>query len=253
MPTITLPGLERLAFRCLLEWRDLIEAGRHKAAQRKAKWVVQYCLDTLAAAEKPRDWKVREGTRIIGILFRGCEEFSDLSAALASLHWQKKPKAVEKAWWNLCNARDRVRHCRDFYDDETLPWILDGLDAAEEAFRKAFGPGLYLDPQIDLRKAKCSICGGEIGQCYHMPGNRYGALLCRAIPEEFDVRAVSLAETPSDPRCRVWPWHYKAGGAFEGTVVTKFAVDDFLPKRSEGQADKGSSRTESVGDRDSEA
>lgn len=244
MSVITLPGLERLACRSLSEWRSLVEAGRHKPAQRKARWVVRRCLSILTGPEKPRDWRVREGARVIAILFRGCEEFSELAAALASLPWEKKPKVIEKAWLNLCNARDRVKYCRDFYPDETLPWILEGLDAAEETFRKAFGPGLYLDPLIHLRKAKCSICGEELGQCGHVPGRKYGALVCRAIPQEFDIRAVTLSETPTDPRCRVWPWHYRADGYLEGIVVSKFAVDDFLPPRSQVEA---ASREEGAG------
>ena len=53
------------------------------------------------------------------------------------------------------------------------------------------------------RKWKCSICHGDLEECPHKIGKRYGNVKCQPMAKEIEPIETSIVKVPKDPRCRI--------------------------------------------------
>ena len=101
-------------------------------------------------------------------------------------------------WDFLINAQSSVRTAAQVHE------IAINLNAEEYANRLhlieklLFSPQIFFSPSFVIKKAECSICGKEYGECEHVVGKAYMEKMCYKIIKEFEIREISIVEDPAD-------------------------------------------------------
>lgn len=168
-----------------------------------------------------------------GIGFRGLEELTDLAEIAAEFEWYQNHKSVEHAWFLLQNCKDRFESS---FPSIPIPknikeTIYSFIEVLNTDFLTLFGSGLYVSPEIIIKKSVCSICKRDFRTCPHLPNHVYSGKICRMEPTEIlPGDCVVILSHPKDPRCRLWPWHIEKDGSIihDVPLIISFKVDDFL-------------------------
>ena len=95
---------------------------------------------------------------ITGVLFKGLTEFIQLAELTRDTQWPFDNKRTETIWGLMWNAIDRFEYCKRYFQSEDFSWIQNKLQELHENFKSNFGHGLYLSPEILIKKESCSIC-----------------------------------------------------------------------------------------------
>jgi len=223
--------IEEVALIALHEWHSLISTGQIKKVRDKAQVIVDKCKSLLKDIELGEIPEKCNKALILGILFRGLQDFIDLSETINPPNWKNEPSLIEKAWIQMWDCKERIEYASHFYNERILDWVLRKIDSLEQDFLANFGTGLYSSPEILIKREICSICNNDFRSCEHISGGIYNGLRCVSIPQDFELRSVSIVEVPEDPRCRIWPWQLKEG---ENKVIdTCIRLDDFMNELDE--------------------
>lgn len=164
-----------------------------------------------------------------GVSLRGILDYINIRQIIETENWLKDTKLLDLVWTRMCDCRDRI---------ESYPGLLQGvlvssaeslLKELEKFYYENFGHGLYMSPEIKVKKRICSICKENIKLCDHIPGRLYGGIMARQIMAEMEPISVSIVENPEDLRCRMWPWNFdeKTSGCTV-PILSIFYVDDFI-------------------------
>ncbi|MDP2216015.1 MAG: hypothetical protein Q8J68_01825 [Methanolobus sp.] len=171
---------------------------------------------------------------VVGILFRGLQNLIDLQIITSSSDWKKQPKNVEKAWILLCDFRERIHYISHYIPSDTIKVLIEQIAYFESVFLKEYGQGLYMSPEMLIKKLTCNVCGEDLRICDHEPRIIYNGVLCMGIPEEIIPKGASLVDNPADHRCRIWSWNTKKANETDpsltvtGIMLTSFRLDDFI-------------------------
>jgi hypothetical protein len=60
-----------------------------------------------------------------------------------------------------------------------------------------------LSTAYKVRKWECSICHGDLEECPHEVGKKYGNVKCQMIATDVEPIDISVVYVPKDPRCRI--------------------------------------------------
>lgn len=226
-----MPNLEKAADEALKNWLSLLRAGQTAHARSTLQPLIDECKALIKSSADTSE-RVRNKAFILGVLFRGFQDFTELVQSTLPPGWIDEPQTVENAWDKLWAAKDRLAYVRSACDHKTIEWVLSQLESVEKLFVERFGPGLYSSPEIIAKIELCTVCDQDFRSCSHIAGRIYGGKRCAKIPRQIEARGISIVQHPVDPRCRLWPWQLKEeNGQYEivGTcILTAFRIDDFL-------------------------
>ena len=96
---------EKIISNAIKDWFQEIKKKDYDTAKRIAKRVVNYCKNIVLGGKDSQ----KKVALIVGIFFRGLEEFTILLKITNSSEWFKVPETVEKAWILLQNCKDRFK------------------------------------------------------------------------------------------------------------------------------------------------
>jgi len=231
MPEIT--RIVKLYDKSINDWTLKISKQQYREARLIATKKVKQCRKIILF--DPNEEDLKNISLLYGIAFRGLEELTDLAEIVAEYEWYKKHESVERAWFLLQNCKDRFESSLEFVmvTSKIKETISSFLDIIEKDFFALFGPGLYISPEIVIKKSVCSICKSDYRSCPHLPNHIYNGKICRSEPTEIGPgNCIVILQNPKDLRCRLWPWHQEQ--AKEGLVlhdmplIISFKIDDFL-------------------------
>ena len=205
-------------------WQEEAKAKRWNRADESLQKALARCKDTHSSSD---DGKEKNAALLSGILIRGIQDATQLFRLSSTEGWSMDTSRIEDAWISLCAAQDRLSYVSTFTNLSKLAWLMDRLNAMDAEFMRVLGPGMYMSPEILVRKELCSVCQQDIKGCDHIPGHLYAGVRCFGIVQDMDLESISVVMNPKDRRCRIWPWRYR-GDRFESVVATVFALDDFL-------------------------
>jgi hypothetical protein len=215
-------------------WTKKISKQRYQEAKLVAANKVKACRKIILFDPGANE-NLKNISLIYGIFFRGLEDLTDLSEIVAKYEWYKENESVEKAWLLLQNCKERFESSSKIVmvPSEIKETIDSFLDTIEKDFLALFGPGLYVSPEILIKKSICSICKTDYRTCPHLPNHLYNGKICRIEPTEIGPgNCVVILPHPKDPRCRLWPWHQEKEGdglkIHNIPLIISFKIDDFL-------------------------
>lgn len=210
------------------KWFENLKKRNYSICNSIANDQLKLCKEIL----KKRIWNDDEEENniafICGVLFKGFSEFVKLAGLTRNINWPKDNKKTETIWNLMWNCLDRFDFCYRYFKGDDFNWIIAKLSQLESNFMENFGSGLYSSPEILIKKEICSICQQDIRICAHISGELYSGIMCYGVPNDIQIRAISLVTVPRDPRCRMWPWNMKEDRTLTGTVMTFFRIDDWL-------------------------
>lgn len=164
---------------------------------------------------------------VMGVLFKGFIEFTQLALLTRDTEWPKDQQRTESIWQLMCNCIDRFDFCRKILLSSDFNMQLESLEGLRQNFLQNFGNGIYASPEIYIKKEICSICEQDTRACLHLPGNLYNGKMCYSVPQDMEMKTVSLVTIPRDPRCRMWHWNLKEDNTITGAILTLFRIDDW--------------------------
>lgn len=171
---------------------------------------------------------------VVGILFRGIQNLINLQDITNSSDWTSQPKIVEKAWILLCDFRERIYYASNYNVFDDLNLLIEKIRYFENVFLDKYGHGLYVSPEINIKRLRCNICGEDFSICEHNARIIYNGILCMGIADKIIPKGVSIVDNPQDYRCRIWPWNTENSNELESSstftviALTLFRLDDFL-------------------------
>ncbi len=170
---------------------------------------------------------------VILVLFKLLQDFAILLQITQDKTWHSNNKIVELVWIKLCDCKDRIEFCIQYYDIEIIELVLNSLYKLESFFRDVYGNGMYNSPGLLIDKLVCNICNKDARGCPHIEGRIYNGTICHYQPVNVQCDHIALVKVPKDPRCRIWPWQSQdnpngEGIILETCVLTNFMIDDFL-------------------------
>lgn len=220
--------LEKSAFFALKNWYSFVDSGKKKQARDQAQLVINMCKNVLKNVRRGVDPENRNKALCFGILFRGLQDFIDLTEITDAPHWITEHALIEKAWTKMWDCKERVEYASYFCHERTIEWVLSRIEFSEKVFFTAFGPGLYSSSEIIAKQEICNVCKKDFRSCDHIAGGIYDGIRCVAKPKDIQLRRVSIVQAPEDPRCRIWPWQLREDNTMETCIMTAFRVDDFI-------------------------
>lgn len=189
-------------------------------------------VDSLAAelSDKTRHpEEERNYLYVAAIFIRGLYDYTLIRMVLQDSHWHRNTDLLDCVWTKYWDCRDRFAFSRSIAAGDFVDHLATLLDSLAAFYQENLGEGLYMSPDILIRREECSICGSDFRSCQHIAGRLYNGLLCRAIAREFEPQSASIVDHPEDPRCRLWPWNCDPNkSTIKGAVMTFFQIDDFL-------------------------
>ena len=215
------------------EWQKLTDMNRYEQAKSLSRAFIQVCKRLIVNSDDSVDNDVRSKALILGILFRGLEDYNDLSELTSIEDWESETKQIEKIWSKMWDCLERIEYASSHLTNaEVLTSILRSVFELKSWFVEEYGHGFYSSPEILIKREVCSICKCNFKVCGHFAGAIYGGIRCVSEPKDFELRSISIVEFPEDPRCRIWPWQFQKGNALETAVLTTFRLDDFIEDNS---------------------
>jgi len=220
--------LEKSAFFALKNWYSLIDSGNKKQARDQAQLVINMCKNVLKSVRCGVDPENRNKALCFGILFRGLQDFVDLTEITDVPDWITEHALIEKAWTKMWDCKERIEYASYFCHERTIEWVLSRIEFLEKVFFTTFGPGLYSSPEIIAKQEICNVCKNDFRSCDHIAGRIYDGIRCLVKPKDIQLRRVSIVEAPKDPRCRIWSWRLREDNTTEICIMTTFRMDDFI-------------------------
>ena len=105
------------------------------------------------------------------------------------------------AWERLIDAQIAAANAaRAHAVAENMSHYAVRLEAIEA---RLFPPQVFTSPGMIIRRAQCSICGSEYGDCSDVKGRAYLGEMCGRIISDSEVTEVSFVDEPANKRCRM--------------------------------------------------
>ncbi len=115
-----------------------------------------------------------------------------------------KEDEPNEAWDFLINAQSAVRTAAQAHNiaiDLNAEGYANKLHLLEKLL---FPPQIFFSPSFIIKKAECSICGKEYGECEHIVGKAYMGKMCYKIVKEIkEIKEISIVEEPANKRARM--------------------------------------------------
>lgn len=113
-----------------------------------------------------------------------------------------KEDKPNEAWDFLINAQSAVRTAAQAHEI-AINLNAEGYGNKLHLLEKLlFPPQIFFSPGFVIKKAECSICGKEYGECEHVVGKAYMGKICYKIIKEVELREISIVEYPADKHAR---------------------------------------------------
>jgi hypothetical protein len=183
-----------------------LESGDALEARTEAVKAVDACRHGLNGGGAAFSGNEKSKTLYRGILAAACRDLSDCDTMMQQD--QLPGDKLESLWNRLLICIERLAFVRGKLDGVPIEDLADRATMIREKFDARFGAGLYANPEFIVRRELCSICNDDFRRCSHRDLRVYDGVLCRRIPKDVTVRAVSFVKQPTDLRCRVWPWRW---------------------------------------------
>ncbi len=228
MTKMTQKKLKESAYLTLQKWHSFACLGKTSRARSEAQFIIDMCKGVLKSVKRDLDPENRNKALIFGILFRGLQDFIDLSETTDLPNWIKQPNLVEKTWTYMWDCKERIEYVSNFCHHKTLDWVINEVESLEKVFLASFGPGLYSSTEILAKREICNVCKKDFRSCEHMAGGIYDGVRCAIVPQGIQLRSVSIVPAPEDPRCRIWPWQLEENRIIGTCLITTFCLDDFM-------------------------
>lgn len=215
---------------CLLEFEKWFEYFKHRNydfCKKVSDNHIELCRDILLQ----KVWDAEEENNvayITGVLFKGLIEFVQLAELTKDRKWHIDIKRTERVWGLMWNCIDRFKFSSKHFVAEGFSWIQKILEELKYDFVNYFGHGIYASPEILIKKEICSICNEDTRACNHLSGTLYNGRMCCSVPQEIQMKSVSLVTFPKDPRCRLWKWNMTEERTFTTPIMVLFRIDDWL-------------------------
>lgn len=148
-----------------------------------------------------------------------------------------KEDQPDEAWDHLVAAQSYARSANRVYEvGKNLEQYVNKLTILENLL---FPPQTFMSIGGIVRKAECSICQGEYGQCDHVKGRPYMGEICARVIKEIDLKEVSLVDDPANRHCRVTSFESENG---HRSIMTWRTIqgppDNVLEKLSNSEKEK---------------
>lgn len=198
--------LEETFSKCL----TYIKSNETAKATSEAQSLIEKCKNIIYDSEMSSE--VKDDALLIGIFFRGIQNFANLKQMTISSDWIKKPALVNQIWCEMWDCKDRLKYAassfiNSYINKADLEWIYNEISSLYQYFNQEFGHGLYASPTFLFERMICSICGQDARACEHITGKIYSGNICENNPSKVvPGDHMLITENPADPRCRVWAW-----------------------------------------------
>lgn len=234
--------LFRGASDALATWDTALHSGDFGTATKVASRVVDACARILRRPRRPTRPPTRDAALIVGVLFRGCEDYAALDEKTRAANWLGLHPIVESAWRLVWDVQDRIGFAASRLAHPVIAATVERVGRIRDAVLAAHGPGIYASAELIECDLECSVCGHDPRGCDHRPGRLYDGVVCSVHPQQVQIGAVAFVTNPRDPRCRAWPWNYRREERTATTVVAvAFEYDDFVRERGHRLAAAASS------------
>ena len=210
------------------KWFCSYKSRRCRRCNRIAIQHTAMCRDILVAKQWNNSEQENNVAFIMGVLFKGLSEFVQLAEITRDKKWHMNHYKTEKVWKLMWNCIDRFRFSATFLESNDFTFIQSKIKGLQKFFIDNFGYGVYSSPDILIKDEVCSICKNDSRACFHIPGTLYNGVMCCSIPQQVEIKSVSLVTVPRDPRCRIWPWNATGELTYSIMVMTLFRIDDWL-------------------------
>lgn len=164
----------------------------------------------------------------VSIFFRAYLDYLALVEITADDKWLTDFKTLDSVWILMWDCKERLESYPNIVRGHVVKEIQGLLQKLFNVYDSSFGPGIYMSPDLKVKKRLCSICNENIKKCAHTPGKLYDGQMCRQIMADFEMLSVSAVKYPEDHRCRIWPWNVKDDNTASAAFLTYFLIDDFL-------------------------
>jgi len=208
-----------------------LDEGDAQRARKVAATAVELCADGLNGGGAELTGKEKSKALVRGILAAACRDLADCQDSIRKV--QIEAAEIERLWTHLVACMERLEYVQIRLNGAEVEQIFSRVAAIRDQFDKRFGTGLYANPEMVVHRALCSICNEDFRRCEHVARRVYDGALCRRLPQDARVRAVSFAKQPVDLRCRVWPgtWDEKTKQYSFVSMLNSFRVDDLTDPR----------------------
>jgi hypothetical protein len=164
-----------------------------------------------------------------GIFLRGILDYVNIRKIVSNSNWTQNHRLIDLVWTRMWDCKDRIESYPNVLAGSFIEQVRKFIDFLFLFFRENFGEGVYMSPEIKVRRAECTICNDNIKKCSHIPGRLYGGQMCRQKFVDMEALGASIVSHPEDYRCRIWPWNFnKKESTFTVPVLTMFLIDDFI-------------------------
>lgn len=228
--------LEERAYSTLSECISYINSNEMEKAIVEAQKFIEKCKATISAERNSCCFESSNEALLLGILFRGIQNFANLKQMIASSDWIRNPELIEQVWVEMWDCKDRLEYVSPLITTLGLEWIFNDINLLYHNFYQNFGHGLYVSLSFLAERIICNICGQDIRACEHIQGMIYSGNVCGGIPKGITGDHILVTANPNDPRCRIWPWkkrkepNEKEGNSYDVCLLSFFTLDDFMHK-----------------------
>ncbi|MES2387882.1 MAG: hypothetical protein V4543_07755 [Bacteroidota bacterium] len=167
------------------------------------------------------------------ILVKGLEEFLRMQQLLQTPGWLQDHKKIEQVWSQFWDTKKKFDYFNDncCYSPNPLDKLTENLDKVESYLFDKLGRGLYMSPDILVKKSQCNICQLDLRACEHISGWFYNGVPCQEVALDIEIVSVSVVQSPYDMKCRIWPWNKVFENKYSVRIVNAENIDDFIRKK----------------------
>jgi hypothetical protein len=225
----------RSIFRCV----EHIQNKEFEAAFTIAENKKVYCKNIILLGENSNSSQ-KNVALAFGICFKSLEEFSELFSIISHDAWLFHLKAVQRVWFLLQNCNDRFELILSSlnFPEEISEYFLNSLKGMVIEIERKYGKGMYVSPEVKIKKCVCNICNQDPRSCSHIENYVYDGKICRVIPTVIQPgNCLVITPNPKDKRCRIWEIENSTDtGAIAKNVpfLVSFREDDFIFDESNG-------------------
>lgn len=220
--------MEERAFSTLPKCIAHIKSNEFGEAVSETQTFIEKCKNIIITERDAHYLEYSDEALLLGIIFRGIQNFANLKQMTLSPDWIKYPESIEQVWVEMWDCKDRLEYAHPVVKAFGLEWIFDDINSLYTIFNRTFGHGLYASLGFMVEKMTCSICGQDIRAREHLPGRIYSGKVCGGVPSGITTDHALLTEHPKDPRGRVWFWNEIKEHAYSADILHFFGLDDFM-------------------------
>jgi hypothetical protein len=232
--------LEENALPALQQCISCIKVNEIEKAISEAQTIIEKCKNVIDTERDAHCYEYSDKALLLGIFFRGIQNFANLKQMTVSSDWIKNPDLIEQVWLEMWDCKERLEYTSSYINTTYLEWVFKDIYSLYQDFYHTFGHGLYVSVAFLVKRKMCNICGQDIRACEHIPGKIYLGMVCGGIPQGITSNHVLLTDHPNDPRCRIWPWNKKEksieGTTYDVSFLYFFRLDDFMDDTTNNQS-----------------